>query len=331
MIDDRISQFMNRDVLAGEPDTPLAEVVSLMYSQVQSYFIVCEDRTPIGLITERDAVEVLLRSLSGECYDDVRANDVMTSPVHTLNENASMGEVMWIMNERKFRRVPITDEKNELCGIVSLMELQAATNAALERRGRDLEVSVMARTAELQAANAKLEELSIRDGLTGLLNRRAMSQKLDELHGRAQRYGNPYSLILLDIDHFKNYNDALGHVQGDQALREIAQLLGESVRSLDSVYRYGGEEFLVLMPETDHESVQHVANRLRESVEARALPHPESSTGPFLTVSVGHTSVTRHNLERYAEWNDVVENADKALYRAKQSGRNRVEGPLDQP
>lgn len=320
---------MNRDVLQGEPDTPLAEVVALMNAQVKSCFVVCEDAAPIGVITERDAVAVLDRALSGARHDDVRAADVMTSPVQTLPENASMAQVMWIMNERKFRRVPITDEKGALSGIVNLMELQAAMNVALERRGRDLEVAVMARTAELQAANAKLEELSIRDGLTGLLNRRAMAEKLDELHGLSRRYGNPYSVILLDIDHFKDYNDSLGHVQGDQALRELGRLFEASVRSLDFVYRYGGEEFLIVMPETGREAVRPVAERVRERVAASAIPHPESSTGPFMTVSVGHASLTRHDLDRFAEWADLVESADRALYRAKQSGRNRVEGPLE--
>lgn len=321
---------MNRDVLSGESDTPLAEVVALMNARVQSCFIVCENGAPVGVITERDAVAVLDRALAGEGYEGVRAGDVMTTPAHTLPENATMGEVVRVMNERRFRRVPITDDKDELSGIVNLMELQSAMNAALERRGRDLEVAVMARTAELQAANAKLEELSIRDGLTGLLNRRAMTEKLDELHALSRRYGNPYSVILLDIDHFKNYNDTLGHVQGDEALREIAKVLGESVRTLDWVYRYGGEEFLIVMPETDHAAVLPAANRVRECIEARALPHPDSSTGPYLTISVGHTSVTRHNIERFPRWADVVEHADEALYRAKQNGRNRVEGPREE-
>ncbi|MGB0619139.1 MAG: diguanylate cyclase [Myxococcota bacterium] len=329
MIDEAISQFMNREVLKGEPETPLSEVIALMHSRVQSCFVVCEDGTPVGVITERDAVAVLDRKLAGERYQDVRAADVMTCPVHTLPETSTMGEVMRIMNERKFRRVPITGDKNELSGIVNLMELQAAMNAALERRGRDLEVAVMERTAELQAANAKLEELSIRDGLTGLLNRRAMTKKLEHLHDLSQRYGNPFSVILLDIDHFKSYNDALGHVQGDEAIREIAELLHDSVRTSDTVYRYGGEEFLIAMPETDHESALAVAQRIRQETEARALPHPNSPTGPVITVSLGHTSVTCHNVEQFDVWNDVVEDADKALYRAKQGGRNRIEGPLE--
>lgn len=327
MIDQRISQFMNRDVLHGDPDTPLSRVVSLMHSRVQSAFIVCESGAPLGVITERDVVDFLDRYFSGERFDEVRAADVMASPIHTLPETSTMGEVMRIMNERRIRRVPITDDKDTLSGIVNLMDLQSAMNLALERRGRDLEVAVMERTAELQKANAKLEELSIRDGLTGLLNRRALNQQLAHRHDLTLRYGNAYSVILLDIDHFKDYNDTLGHVQGDEALRTIASLLQSSVRTADSVYRYGGEEFLVEMPETGDDGVESVAERIRASIEGHGIPHPESSVGPVVTVSVGYCSVTRHNLDRFSSWTEAVEEADDALYRAKQGGRNRVTGP----
>ncbi len=326
MIDDPISKFMNRDVLTGDPSAPLSEVVSLMRSRVSSYLIVCDERRPVGVITERDAVDVLDQAFDGQSFEDVAASELMTSPVHTLGETSSMREVMRIMKERRFRRVPIVDDQDELSGIVNLEELQEAMNAALERRGRDLEVAVMARTAELQTANAKLEELSIRDGLTGLLNRRAMNDKLENVHDVSRRYGNPYSVALLDIDHFKTYNDALGHVAGDDAIREVAKLLQESVRTSDTVYRYGGEEFLIVMPETGGDSVDLVAERIRQSVEECAIPHPESSVGPVVTISVGFTSVTRHTIQRFASWHDVVEEADRALYRAKKSGRNAVVG-----
>ena len=329
MIDESISKFMNRNVLMGEPDTPLSEVVAQMNSRVQSAFVVCEDGVPVGVITERDTVACLDRSFAGENYSDVCAAEVMASPVHTLSESSTMGAVMRVMNERGFRRVPITDDKNQLSGIVNLMELQAAMNAALESRGRDLEVAVMKRTAELQAANAKLEELSVRDGLTGLLNRRAMSEKLDELHQLTRRYGNNYSIILLDIDHFKNYNDTLGHVMGDDAIRSIAQLLNDCVRTSDVVYRYGGEEFLIAMPETESDSADLVAERIRAATEAAAIPHPDSTAGDVVTVSIGHTSVTRHNIVEFSAWTEVVEEADRALYRAKDGGRNRVVGSND--
>ncbi len=184
----------------------------------------------------------------------------------------------------------------------------------------------MARTAELQAANAKLEALSLSDGLTGLLNRRAMAAKLEELHDLSRRYGNAYSVILLDIDHFKQYNDTLGHLAGDEAIRRIAKRLRSAIRGSDHAYRYGGEEFLVAMPETGDESV---AERIRRSTEALAIPHPASSTAAIVTVSIGHASVGSGAAGEAHDWQDVVGRADRALYRAKQLGRNRVaEAPI---
>ena len=164
MIDDPISQFMNRDVLSGPAEMPLREIFALMDSKVQSCFIVCDDDSPVGVISERDGIPLLHQALAGKTFDDVVASDIMTTPVRTLPETATMGEVVQIMNEFRFRRVPIVDDKGQLSGIVNLSDLQTATNSALERRGRDLEVAVMARTAELQAANKQLEKLSIRDG-----------------------------------------------------------------------------------------------------------------------------------------------------------------------
>jgi diguanylate cyclase (GGDEF)-like protein len=319
---------MNRDVLRSEPDAPLADVVAQMNSNSQSAVVVCEEETPVGVITERDVVAVLDLCLQGHSFSAVQAADVMAHPVHTLPETSTMIEVIRVMNERRFRRVPIVDDKNQLTGIVNLLELQEAMNFALERRGRDLEAAVMERTAELQAANAQLEELSISDGLTGLLNRRAMTKKLEELHALSGRYGNAYSVILLDIDHFKNYNDSLGHLKGDDAIRALAKLLESTVRVLDNVYRYGGEEFLIIMPETDELNVSYAAERIRSETEAVGIPHPASSAADVLTVSIGHASVTRRTLDSFESWRDVIDEADKALYRAKAAGRNRVDGPI---
>ncbi len=323
MIDQPIADFMNRDVLQGDENTLLADVISSMQSRAQSAFIVCDDDGPVGVITERDAVVLLGQLLVGNASESMRASQVMASPVHTLSESSCMGEVIQVMKDHNFRRVPIVDDKNSLVGIVDLTDLQAATNGALERRSRDLEVAVMARTSELLAANAKLEELSLRDGLTGLLNRRAMAAKLGELHSLSQRYGNEYSVILLDIDHFKLFNDSQGHLQGDSVLEQVGAALQESIRISDSVYRYGGEEFLAALPETDGEKAKRVAERIRSSIAALKIPHPESPTNGFLTVSLGVTHVASPESAVEGIWEDVVERADRALYRAKQEGRNR--------
>lgn len=316
---------MNRMVLSGEPDTSLRDVVIRMEAEGQSAFVVCEEGKPVGVITERDVVTSLARVFRGVDLANVRAGDLMASPVHTLPETAAMGEVVRIMRERGFRRVPIVDDKGQLAGIVNIGELQNASNAELERRGRDLEAAVEARTAELRAANERLEGLSRKDGLTGLGNRRAMEEKLGELHALASRYEHVhYAVILIDIDHFKLYNDTQGHLAGDDVLRRVAGVLREGVRSVDLVYRYGGEEFLIVLPETDSAGAALVAKRIRDVLARREIPHPSSSTAGFVTVSIGYTAVTDPDSSRQFSWQDIVRHADRALYEAKRSGRDRA-------
>ncbi len=323
MIDQRISKFMSRRVLHGGPDLPLGSVIDQMTARDQDAFIVCEEGEPIGMITSRDAIAMLGRFFTGETHLGVVASDVMSSPVQVLPENSTMGELIQVIRSGGFRHVPIVDDKRRLTGIVDLMALHDATINALERRGRDLEVAVMARTAELQAANAKLRELSIRDGLTGLLNRRAMEDKLSDLQSLALRYGSPYSVALVDIDHFKNYNDRLGHIAGDEAIVRISQLLQSTIRESDSVYRYGGEEFLIVMPETDAAGASFFGERVLHAVCSAAIAHPDSSTGTFITISIGLASATREDVLDRTGWEAVVDAADRALYRAKKAGRNR--------
>ncbi len=329
MIDRPVSQFMDRDVLIGDASTKLHEVVAEMESAEVSAYVVCENRIPIGIITEHDTISLLHRSLNEDTtrsLGDACAADVMTRPVESLRESATMGQLMDLLRESGFRRVPIVDRESRIVGIVDLGHLQAATNNALERRGRELEVEVMKRTAELQLANQELEKLSQSDGLTGLLNRRALATRLDELYGMSVRYGARFSIALVDIDHFKNFNDTLGHVAGDQTIKAIARILVDAVRTVDLVFRYGGEEFLIALPETDATGAAHVAERIRQQAEAAAIAHPDSTTSDVVTLSIGHTTLEPSDLDRFESWTSVVENADAALYRAKQSGRNCVVG-----
>lgn len=135
MIDDRITKFMNREVLQSDPDTPRHEVIAERNSTAQSELLVCKDGVPVGVISERDALCVFNRSLSRQPMSDIRAADIMATSVHTLPEHATLGEVIHMMNERCFCRVPIVDDKNRLSGIVHQTDLQDATNLALERRG----------------------------------------------------------------------------------------------------------------------------------------------------------------------------------------------------
>lgn len=169
------------------------------------------------------------------------------------------------------------------------------------------------------ADNARLERLAHTDPLTQLLNRRALTERLEREMERAMRYDSTLALLLVDLDHFKAVNDTLGHLVGDDALREVARLLRETVRTTDVVARYGGEEFLVLLPETDDTGAEAFAERIREAVEA----HPFDGGGaPLrLTASLG---VALYPAPRIRTAEDLFVRADAALYRAKAEGRNRV-------
>jgi diguanylate cyclase (GGDEF)-like protein len=163
-----------------------------------------------------------------------------------------------------------------------------------------------------------LRHIASTDTLTGLLNRRAISEIADRECARKQRSQSPVSLILCDIDHFKQVNDNWGHAAGDHVLQSIANLLQGSLREYDSLARWGGEEFLLLLPETDHAGAALVAERLRASVEACALSFEDQHIPVTLTLGVSQ-------IQQPENWHATVSRADEALYRGKAGGRNRVE------
>ena len=175
-------------------------------------------------------------------------------------------------------------------------------------------VTLETQKQELEAFNAELETLALRDGLTGLSNRRAFGQRLTLEMGRATRYGLPLSLLLLDVDHFKEYNDTFGHVAGDEVLRQLSRLLHIEGRETDFFARYGGEEFVVILPHTDSEGALTVAERLREAIASSDWPSRP------VTASIGAATL----LPNMETEDSLVSAADRALYAAKDAGRDRV-------
>jgi diguanylate cyclase (GGDEF)-like protein len=168
-----------------------------------------------------------------------------------------------------------------------------------------------------------LEYQTQTDALTGLFNRRAFERKIAEEYERAKRYKHAVSLLLLDIDNFKNINDTYGHHGGDIALVKISAILREKTRRSDFPARYGGEEFVLILPETDQESGLQVANKIHEEIRSQIFG---TSTMPFaLTVSIGLSSTST---KPYSDWRQMIEDADEAMYLAKNSGKNRVQVSL---
>lgn len=195
------------------------------------------------------------------------------------------------------------------------------------QKNLELEALVEERTRALEEANAKLELLSNTDGLTGIANRRNFDQALAMEWNRAQRSGTPLSLIMLDVDHFKHYNDQYGHLAGDDCLCAIASALSlGGQRSSDMTGRFGGEEFVVLLPNTDQGGALEIARRIRQEVMDLAIPHADTAAD-VVTVSLGVACLApaqQHNPDT------LLREADAALYRAKQSGRNCVRTNFDE-
>ncbi|QJR13577.1 ligand-binding sensor domain-containing diguanylate cyclase [Usitatibacter palustris] len=192
----------------------------------------------------------------------------------------------------------------------------------LRRHHAEMEELVAIKTEELRIANEHLSRLSFADALTGLPNRRRLDEVLDTEWRRAARQETSLAVVIADIDAFKAYNDALGHPRGDACLIEVADVIREATsRASDFAARYGGEEFVILIPSADHAVALAFAESLRRAIEAKGIAHPASTVAPVVTISLG---VAARVPAPGSTWAPLVAEADAALYRAKQEGRNRV-------
>ena len=175
---------------------------------------------------------------------------------------------------------------------------------------------------QLLEMNFQLQRLTNLDGLTGLSNRRHFDQHMEAEWKRAIRSQTSISILMLDVDHFKSYNDTNGHLAGDEVLKTIATTIQQTcLRSSGTAARFGGEEFALILTATDLSESERVGERLRRNVEALQIPHGGSGTSPFVTVSLGGASTIPQEGDAFLR---LVDAADKALYRAKEAGRNRL-------
>jgi diguanylate cyclase (GGDEF)-like protein/PAS domain S-box-containing protein len=202
---------------------------------------------------------------------------------------------------------------------------QATTINALKESGGEIGhyAVIFSDVSEQKQLENKLRDLSELDGLTGLHNRRVFDETLLKEWKRAMRESSPLSVVMIDVDYFKKFNDAYGHLEGDACLQRLAHVLKSCVRrAADLAARYGGEEFAVILPETDQSGALGVANRIREELCALAIPHEKSEVATVVTASIGcATEVPQGD----AIPSKLIERADRALYQAKTNGRNRVE------
>lgn len=175
---------------------------------------------------------------------------------------------------------------------------------------------------ELQAETKALKQKIYTDELTGVYNRRLLNLIVEKHIQEFQLHHQPFSLLMLDIDYFKQFNDTYGHVAGDRCLRRVAMSIKNDLGHQDFIFRVGGEEFCVLLPNTTEQEAAVIANRIRQTVESLNIPHTLSQISPYITVSLGIYTVMQH--EQQLTIGALLERADRALYKAKENGRNQT-------
>jgi diguanylate cyclase (GGDEF)-like protein len=316
-----IESLMSTQVQCAAPATPMSEIVQCMAVNRHSYVLITESDKPLGIITERDVVKHFSELIRKRADCDAPAAELMSASPVTVEAKTTLFEALVIARSRAIRHLPVVDTAGKVVGLVTQADLLAAQFHRIESQSEILEEAVAHRTRELLEVNNRLRDLCLEDALLNIGNRRAMAVDLVHTHAAARRYHRSYAVILCDIDHFKLYNDRYGHAAGDNALQKIALVLRETIRKSDRVYRYGGEELLLLLPETDRRGAEKLAEKLLKAIARCAIPHQGQPAG-IVTLSGGIASLEEHGTGD--SWEDLLQAADRALYQAKNAGRNRI-------
>lgn len=286
------------------PDDPLSDVLALMRRNNHSCVVITESGRVSGLLTERDLIGLFLRSGQITNIDCPVADVMVRDPVCVSNE-MSLLDALKLARAHKIRHLPVVDDQLQLVGMVTHTDMI------------NVYVDILEKQVQLIDDNISLRAQSLQDPLLGIGNRRAMEGDLARVSASARRAGQTFAITLFDLDYFKPFNDHYGHVEGDEALKCVVNTMVANMRHGDSLYRYGGEELLLLMPNTDMDGAFQAAERIRDAVLQLALQHTQSPYG-ILTISGGLASETAMPLDQ------LIAAADRALYFAKYQGRNRI-------
>ncbi|HHH44506.1 MAG TPA: diguanylate cyclase [Gammaproteobacteria bacterium] len=318
-----VSDLMTRDIELMAPGTPLREVITRMQRKRHSCTLIGSHGSPEGIITERDLVQVLQKLMDDPDLAGQPAAAFMSTPPHTVQQDQSLFDALVISRAEHVRHLPVVDDDQQLVGLLTQTDLTRAHFRVTEMQQVIIERAIKNRTEELLNANRELESLCMEDALLGIGNRRSMEVDMQHTHSLAGRYQRPYTVALLDIDYFKRYNDHYGHQAGDRALQQVTGTIGSAIRASDRLYRYGGEELLLLLPDTVADGGARLCQRLVRELFDTAIPHCKSPYG-VITISAGLVDSLQPAPGAGQDWQEVVHRADQALYQAKHLGRNRV-------
>lgn len=293
------------------PDTLLREVINRMHKHNKDCATVLDNNEPVGIFTIKDALYVYNNNIDL----GIEVSEIMTHPVETMENTATVKQAIDFIKNKPYRRLVITDQNNKMVGMTLQKELisLAYSNWSTLMKKHQQELQEMNSVLN-QKAN-EFEQLAAIDPLTELFNRHKFVNLYRAQAMAMSQQNQATSLLMVDIDHFKSINDTHGHNIGDLVLVATAKLLKHSVRNIDIIGRWGGEEFVILLPTVDLETAQLIAEKIRLNIQQHKFINNID-----VTISIGI-----HQINYVDELEESVARADQALYNAKKNGRNRVE------
>jgi diguanylate cyclase (GGDEF)-like protein len=292
------------------PDASMAEVLDYMKDSFSDCVIIQEEKNAVGILTSKD----ILKFIGDAKSEEIHVSEVMSFPVETLNDKASINEGLEYLRKRPFKRIVVTDQDQHVVGIVTQQDLISRTYLKWSQLMQDHFKQFEEITQILQQRNQHLSELATKDSLTEIHNRHMFAELFAKELSMLKRHATKLALVMIDLDHFKRINDTYGHNIGDFVLKHFACLVSSSVREADMFARWGGEEFVLLLRNAGCDEAYGVGEKIRSLIEAQ-----DFDGAGQVTCSIGITEVSPEDTIQSA-----IERADSAMYAAKDAGRNRT-------
>lgn len=296
----------------AQADTPAFEVIALMDNSIYDSVVVFDGDKGVGIVTTKDVVK-----LFGENKDlTLPISNYMSSPLTTVKHTTTIAKSLEFIQKQHFKRLIVEDHDGNIVGQITQEELIARVYARWADFMRNEKSQLTHVNKVLEAKASKLEQLASVDKLTSLYNRTKFEATLKDEISRVVRYETQtFSIILFDVDNFKSINDTFGHLVGDVILKEIAAIAKRTIRATDLICRWGGEEFVIIMPMTSLEHGVEAAEKIRKGINSLVF---DDVGGVSCSFGVAEFHPTEDNIQ------SLMTRADKAMYKAKTSGKNMV-------
>ena len=301
---------MNKQIQKVSKDVKTADVLINMAENHYDCVVIMEDKMPLGILTTKDIMDLMKNSSDF----DVPVSEYMSSPVESLAEDSSIKEAINFMKEKHFKRIVVTNTKGHLAGLILQRELISLSYSKWAILMKQYSKELTEINNLLDKKNKKYEKMASTDQLTGLYNRYKFTELFVLEYNTMTQRDNNMALMMIDIDYFKKINDTYGHNVGDIVLVQVSNLLLKYLRNVDIIGRWGGEEFVVLLPTASLENAVTLAQKIRDGISKY-----EMEQSLRVTASFGITEIKSGD-----ELEIAIKRADDALYEAKNSGRNCV-------